>query len=386
MFKVLALAVGSALSCVVDTDCGLLGDCLQSQCVCDPGWTGSTCASLDLLPAPSDSGLRQSNSSNWCGTILRDETDPSLFHSYNADFGGCKNGLGIWLTGSRVIHSTASSPTGPYTPRWVDGDAEVAVSGEAHNPQAIRAPDGTYLLMDSYGGPDAGCPLEANYTTCKGTGSACHPKMPSGGTGGVAVYTFHTSSSPAGPWVPVSVSMDYPCYSENLTPSPFFHPNGTLFIVFHCDKDPGHSMCDLTMVRSTGRDWRGPFVRVNDRIWDSAGVSPHPEDPFLFMRVSPTSGQLSYHVILHNTPRGIHLYSEDGLDFKLQQSLNAQLPQPPYVYTEVVNQTDSSSFAAGRRERPWILFTPNTSRPEVLVTSMQSSAWPVVFTHAQQVR
>ena len=29
---------------------------------------------------------------------------------------------------------------------------EVAVAGEAHNPQAVRAPDGTFLLMDSYNG------------------------------------------------------------------------------------------------------------------------------------------------------------------------------------------------------------------------------------------
>ena len=211
-----------AAACISDTDCGLLGDCVQSSCICDSGWTGATCASLDLLPAPVDSGLRQGNSSNWCGTILRDPEDPGLFHSLNADFGGCANGLNIWLTGSRVIHSTARSAVGPYTPVWRDGDAEVAVAAEAHNPQAILAPDmKTYLLFDSYAGPQAGCPLQANYSSCKGLGSMCKPKMPSGG--GKGFFVFHTSTSPAGPWAPVNVSMDYPCFSENLTPSPFFH-------------------------------------------------------------------------------------------------------------------------------------------------------------------
>lgn len=209
-------------ACNSDADCGLLGDCVQSLCLCDPGWTGATCASLDLLPAPVDSGLRQGNSSNWCGTVLRDPEDPGLFHSLNADFGGCAGGLNIWLTGSRVIHSTARSAVGPYTPVWRDGDAEVAVAAEAHNPQAILAPDNkTYLLFDSYAGPQAGCPLQANYTSCKGIGSMCKPKMPSGG--GRGFFVFHTSTSPAGPWAPVNVSMDYPCFSENLTPSPFFH-------------------------------------------------------------------------------------------------------------------------------------------------------------------
>ena len=100
----LALQAAFAGACSSAADCGLLGECVSSACVCDPGWTGPACASLDLLPAPVDAGLRQSNSSNWCGTLLRDEEDASLFHSYNADFGGCRNGLSIWLTGSRVIH------------------------------------------------------------------------------------------------------------------------------------------------------------------------------------------------------------------------------------------------------------------------------------------
>ena len=163
-------------------------------------------------------------------------------------------------------------------------------------------------------------------------------------------------------------------------------PNGTLFIVLHCDSDATHNMCDLAMVRSTATSWRGPFVRVNDRIWDSAGVAPHPEDPYLFMRVA-ADASVSYHVILHNTPRGIHLFSADGFTFALQQRLAGQDPQPPFVFTEVVNQSDGSHFAAARRERPWLLLEPGTSRPQALLTSMQApAAWPVVFTHAQQVR
>ena len=282
---------------MTDSDCGLLGDCVASSCVCDAGWVGPTCASLDLAPAPVDSGLRQSNSSNWCGTVLEDEGTPGLFHSYNADFGGCRSGLNIWETGSRVIRSTASSPIGPFTPAWGAGGAEVAVSAQAHNPQATRAPDGTYILMDSYGGPDAGCPNQANYSNCHSVGGMCAPKMSP--VGGVAWWVFHTASSASGPWVPRNVSVDFPCYSKNLTPSPFFHPNGTMFIVFHCDADRapggGHNMCDLAMVRAD--TWRGPFTRVNNKIWDSAGVAPHPEDP-----VSPTSLHGIYNPSPQHTP------------------------------------------------------------------------------------
>lgn len=176
--------------------------------------------------------------------------------------------------------------------------------------------------------------------------------------------------------------------TSDKPPPPFLalQPNGTLFIVLHCDADATHKMCDLAMVRSTTTSWRGPFTRVNDRIWDSAGVAPHPEDPYLFMRTA-ADASVSYHVILHNTPRGIHLFSADGFTFALQQILSGQDPQPPFVFTEVVNQSDGTHFAAARRERPWLLLEPGTSRPQALLTSMQApDAWPVVFTHAQQVR
>ena len=62
-------------------------------------------------------------------------------------------------------------------------------------------------------------------------------------------------------------------------------------------------------------------------------------------------------------------------------------PVGPFVFTENITQTDGTVFKASRRERPWILFAAGTaSRPEVLVTSMQAPAWPVVFTHAQGVQ
>lgn len=110
---------------------------------------------------------------------------------------------------------------------------------------------------------------------------------------------------------------------------------------------------------------------------------------FFFIRESPASGAVSFHVILHNTPRGIHLWSADGLNFTLQQALDTRgEPLAPFVFDERVVQTDGTAFNASRRERPWLLFAEGTrSTPEVLVTSMEaSSAFSRVFTHAQGVR
>ena len=109
------IAAGGACAC--DGDCGLLGACKAGACACYEGYTGAHCATLDLLPAPPDAGLRQSgNKSNWCGTVLVDEKDKDLFHMYNSDFADC--GLGIWETGRPP--GTQSQDTSSYkTPRLV---------------------------------------------------------------------------------------------------------------------------------------------------------------------------------------------------------------------------------------------------------------------------
>eukprot|EP00035_Acanthoeca_spectabilis_P000852 m.75931 g.75931 ORF g.75931 m.75931 type:complete len:399 (-) comp10470_c0_seq1:206-1402(-) len=379
--------VSLADGCSVDLDCGLLGTCSDSTCHCYRGYTGPSCASLDLAPAPRNAGLRQQgNRSNWCGTILQDATDADLWHMYNSDFADC--GLGIWITGSRVIHTTShGSPLGPYTPT-----GQIAVAAEAHNPQAIQAPDGTYLLMDSYNGPDAGCPTYIDYETCKPVGCksgyaggncSCKPKMPHNGPkGGSGNFTYHISKSAAGPWSPITVGMEYPCWGLNLTPSPAFHPNGTMYIAFHCDENMG----DVVLVSAP--TFRGPFKAVPTRVRAEStspgfGVHPHPEDPFLW--IASNNGQVSFHVVLHNLPRGVHFFSADGITWHLQQSLDDNnVPLPPFFFDEVVEYNDGTNVTVQRRERPWILFDTDGS-PKALVTSMKggnnvgdSDVWTMV--------
>jgi hypothetical protein len=38
-------------SCETTSDCHLNGDCSESACECDVGWTGPHCEKLNLLPA-----------------------------------------------------------------------------------------------------------------------------------------------------------------------------------------------------------------------------------------------------------------------------------------------------------------------------------------------
>jgi hypothetical protein len=96
---------------------------------------------LDLLPAATFDEQLYSNASlqTWGGNML--EGDDGLFHLYAASFGTGDCGLGEWLTNSDVIYATSKSLEGPFKYR------DTAVPLWAHNPQAIRAPDGNWLLF-----------------------------------------------------------------------------------------------------------------------------------------------------------------------------------------------------------------------------------------------
>jgi len=344
-------------ACTTTEDCQFNGICSNGLCQCDPGWTGSQCGVLNFVPAPLNAGFRQNDSYSWCGTILPDDKTPDLYHLYSSEMGDHCN-LNVWRSDSQIVHATSQgSAVGPYK------RVELSVAPEAHNPQAIRAPDGTYLLFDSYGGPNA-CPAKTDPATCSSI-SFCPCRGP--GTGN---FTFHTASSPAGPWSEHTVTLNYPCYSCNLTPAPFFHKNGTLFLMFHCDPDNTHNVCDLTMVRA--ENWKGPYSSVNNgaKVWDSLQSPGHPEDPFLWI-----DSRGIWHVLLHNGPNGLHIYSQTGLNFTV-----ANKNSGPYPYTTNIT-TVNGVMAVNRRERPWMLFN-SKGYPAVFVSSVEPQSGPD-YTHVQ---
>jgi len=356
---ILSSLLSQFLSCTTNNDCQLNGVCTSSKCLCDSGWEGDGCGILSLIPAKTNAGFRQSDSYSWCGTVIPDSKTTGLYHLFASEMGDHCN-LDVWRTDSQIVQATSQGdPTGPYTRQ------NVTVAPEAHNPQAIQAPDGTYIIFDSYGGPVA-CPTKTNTTTCT---SITH--CPCVGPG-VGNFTFHYATTPAGPWSSSTVSMPYPCYSCNLTPTPWFHPNGTLFIIFHCDDDATHSQCDLTMVQAPS--WKGPYSMVNNgkSIWSVTQSPGHPEDPFLWM-----DKRGGWHIIMHNGPHGIHVYSHDGLTWTIANNNTA-----PYPYTTNIT-TVSGVVTVNRRERPWMLLN-SAGNPTLLVTSVEPQSGPD-YTHAQAI-
>eukprot|EP01043_Picozoa_sp_COSAG02_P079561 COSAG02_NODE_18473_length_936_cov_1.158901_3_plen_92_part_01 len=77
---------------------------------------------------------------------------------------GC--GMQTWTTNSIIRHAVADTPAGPYTPK------EIIMHPFAHNPTAIQAPDGTYLIYHiGCGTPNGGSPC--NDCTGGNTGKSC---------------------------------------------------------------------------------------------------------------------------------------------------------------------------------------------------------------------
>jgi hypothetical protein len=77
-------------------------------------------------------------------------------------------------------------------------------------------------------------------------------------------------------------------------------------------------------------------------------------DPFFW--IAKNDGAVSYHVVLHNNPRGVHFFSPDGLNWQLQQKLDEKgNPQPPHFFTENIHQTDGSTITCGNCCPPIIL-------------------------------
>lgn len=123
-------------------DCNRAGECESGKCVCDPGWTGSSCQLLDLMPQPSPASgaawnSRTSKNSSWCITAPRAESgvkpgarSGQEFHIFVSEMvPGC--GLGTWLPGSRIIHAVSSEGIeGPY--RWKE-QVSLCPSGEFYS-------------------------------------------------------------------------------------------------------------------------------------------------------------------------------------------------------------------------------------------------------------
>ncbi len=288
-------STSASTSCKSDLDCSLNGVCDLSSgaCQCDPPWvsdlgTGDPqtlpgCSYLDFLPSPvspcgpacafhgGPSSL-DVNWTSWGMSVL--QVSPTEFHGFVAEMAN-ECSLSAWTKGSQVIHTTASSPLGPFlrvagapvVPPW------------SHNPQHITAPDGTHVIFTlgdgwAQNGPPLNCSKGA---AAPAAAAAPAPTAPLRGLGNCTVLahpancnpnpcwacniTLHTAADVNGapPWTPHTAQIIGLSNFDNIgnyNPAPLVLANGSIALMIHTDDNQGWSGESIAIAQ----DWRGPYV------------------------------------------------------------------------------------------------------------------------------
>ena len=103
-------------ACTSALNCSLFGDCRGGACVCDAGWGGPACATMQLLPVSFPQGYGMARSlqadvnTSWGGNVI---ASGGKYHMFvNSIANQCL--LGSWMINSRIDHVVSDTVTGPY--------------------------------------------------------------------------------------------------------------------------------------------------------------------------------------------------------------------------------------------------------------------------------
>jgi hypothetical protein len=313
--------------------------------------TSSALYTMDLLPGPPASRQVYNNASytSWGGSVVEVPEDSAYrFHLFAA-FMILHCGLDAWTGNSEVVHAVSNNPLGPFV------YADVALPVWHHNPQIVRNPDGTFLLMS------IGMSPESRVANCTPSSKdATRPPL----THGAELVEMHTSSSPYGPWTPVeNPTIGGPNLFNGTNPSPWVFPNGTIVVA-------SHNNCGLTL--SSASSYKGPYSAPECVVRYSAYHTNYTfEDPFLWY----DSVASKWRVLLHQ-------YNMSDTHDQVRVGGYAESAGPdPYgpwtlqpdaypVYNTTVQYTDGTAQTFSRRERPKILFNATTGLPAYLYTGV----------------
>ena len=328
----------SSRGCSGAKDCSLNGDCKAGACACDPPWSGPSCGLLGTKPTPPGGAYRFGEkfaTTSWGGNVLHAE---SKYHLYVTVIGGSRCGLGRWGNQSTVVHAVSDSVDGPFK------KVATVVQHEAHNPQALEFEGSFYIFHIGSGASTT--PIHDCDNDRAGTDvvEAPAPAVPMGSS-------LHKASSPAGPFLPVKQAGVGSCNN----PSPFRHPNGTLFLV-----------CTWSIKRADRPE--GPWAEVM-KLTPPPKNARHWEDPFLFIDAR------GFHILAHvysmeafpsNTISGL-AFSESGLDWTWSEV------EP---YGNAVERTDGTVDHFATMERPKLLFADasNPTHPTHIINGV-SPIW-----------
>jgi hypothetical protein len=152
----------SSWFCASDLACNLNGRCVVSSddhnnnidgarnnnnfCVCDQGWIGVNCSTLDLIPTASNSGYRPVDRSSWGASVWYEENEENDNNSGRYYMIAAEMvehcGLTSWRTHSKTILATSTELAGPYEYH------STIVGLWTHNPTVVKLPA---AISNNYG-------------------------------------------------------------------------------------------------------------------------------------------------------------------------------------------------------------------------------------------
>lgn len=271
----------SVFGCQTDEDCSLLGDCQNSVCRCDPGWTGPKCGQVDLLPTEPKGGYRNESMASWCGSAVK---EGGVYHFFGSGMTGNCPLINYFATNSMSIHGTSSSPGGPYK------FEEVVLPPFHHSTAITRGTDGLMLFTigkDMHG---------RNVHTCdpgRRTPTASRDQQFSEGELGPHDYmSISTAPSVEGPWkerviFTTNASDPHAWNCNKSNPSAIVLNNGSILMMYRgvpCIRDKacrnktsGLNICEHQGI-AIAESVDAPFVDRQGMISELSGN----EDAYLF--------------------------------------------------------------------------------------------------------
>jgi hypothetical protein len=348
IFLLLLASQSASATCSSSLDCSLNGLCVSGACACDAGWYGPKCGNLSLASTDPALGHAWANgSSSWGGIPLR--ADDGTWHLFYSQFArGC--GLFDWSTNSRVVHATSASPTGPFV------DVDVVEPAFSHNTQAMRAPDGTWVVWyigcgqgesvkDCGGSPADALPLAPRTSPPRAPGwNPSRWCTPIGREAlGEGYVSYSSAPTPYGPWTPlarpaIEGSNDTARWDTFVTnPAPWPLPDGRVMLGLSGDNGAAGKCIGVARADS----WNSTYTA------DDTVATPRGEDPFLFINARGDT-----HIIYHDcagTSNGGHVYAPAAAPTQWTVGTHA-------LYSGTVRWSNGTEFSVYDRERPKLLF------------------------------
>ena len=324
-------AAAAAPPCTGAASCSYNGVCAAGggvACACTPPWTGAACDVLDLLPldeASAQLGLQGSVAgervSSWGGSVVGPD-ESGTYHMYAAEM-GLFCGINTWLSNSLVVHATSPDPLSvPFTRR------SVVQGAFAHEPIAVRAPSGEYVVFFSAVLPPLPLPVKGGQP-CEGCSDGV--SLASCGTdanrnASVMLPTYMVfSADPDGPWSAPQMVPGTDVYADSNF-APWINADGSLVALTRGAIYRAASWRNLSTYAQAGR-------------WRDQG-----EDPFIWRNADGV-----YHGIIHvgrpNT-HGLHYFSLDGVEW---------VASAGFAYTSVLQFRNGTSVNLACRERPHVV-------------------------------